>query len=127
MALKTVHTEQAPAAVGPYSQAIDTGSLVFVSGQVGLNPATGKLASEDFGAQARQALANLTAVLEAAGCRIDDVAAVDVFLTDMANFVEFNGYYEKTFGNHRPARAAIAVRALPLSAQVEVKCIAQHR
>ncbi len=127
MPLKTVHTELAPAAVGPYSQAIDTGSLVFVSGQIGLNPATGKLAGDDFGAQARQALANLSAVLEAAGCRTDNVAAVDVFLTDMANFVEFNGYYEKTFGDHRPARAAIAVRALPLGAQVELKCIAQRQ
>jgi len=127
MAFKTVYTDQAPAAVGPYSQAIDTGSLVFVSGQVGLDPATGQLAGDDFESQARQALSNMTAVLAAAGCTVNDVAAVDVFLVDMGNFAQFNGFYEEAFGDHRPARAAIAVRALPLNAQVEVKCIAQRQ
>lgn len=119
-----VHTAKAPAAIGPYSQAIVSGNHVFVSGQLGMNPATGDLAGSALADQARQALANLKQIVLAAGSAMDRVVAVDVFLTDMGDFVEFNGIYAETFGDHKPARAVVAVAALPKGACVEIKCIA---
>jgi 2-iminobutanoate/2-iminopropanoate deaminase len=119
-----VQTEKAPAAIGPYAQGRIGGGLVFVSGQLGFDPATGDFVGPDTAAQARQALANLQAVLEAAGCGLTDVAAVDVFLVDMADFVAFNQIYQAFFGDHKPARAVVAVKALPKQGRVEVKCIA---
>ena len=119
-----IHTEAAPAAIGPYAQGIAAGPMVFISGQLGLDPQTGELAGEGLPAQAEQALANLKAVLAAAGCRLADVAAVDVFLVDMDDFVTFNGIYETFFGDHKPARAVVAVKALPKGGRIEVKCTA---
>lgn len=119
-----IHTDKAPAAVGPYAQGRIGGGLVFVSGQLGFDPATGDFVGADTDAQARQALANVQAVLEAAGCRLTDVAAVDVFLIDMGDFVAFNRIYQAFFGDHRPARAVVAVKTLPRNARVEIKCIA---
>lgn len=122
-ALTFVHTEKAPAAVGPYSQAVQAGGFVFVSGQLGLDPATMTL-REGFEAQARQALANIGAILAQAGCAVTDIAAVDVFLLDMAEFKNLNGIYAEFMGAHKPARAAIQVAGLPLGGLVEIKCVA---
>jgi 2-iminobutanoate/2-iminopropanoate deaminase len=124
MVLKSVQTEQAPAAIGPYVQAIVAGPLQFVSGQLGLNPQTGELAGTDLASQARQALENLKQIVVAAGCALEQVAAVDVFLTNMGEFAEFNRIYEEFFAGHRPARAVVEVNALPKGALVEVKCVA---
>lgn len=120
---KTVQTANAPAAIGPYSQAVTYGGLVFLSGQLGINPATGVI-PEDFAAQAAQALANVRAVVEASGSDLSRVLSVDVFLIDMGRFAEFNQIYSTFFTAHKPARAAVAVAALPREAQVEVRVVA---
>lgn len=119
-----IQTDQAPAAIGPYSQGRAGGGMVFVSGQLGLDPATGEFKGEDLKTQTRQALANVQAVLQAGGCRLPDVAAVDVFLIDMGDFVAFNRIYQEFFGDHKPARAVVAVKALPKGGRVEIKCMA---
>jgi 2-iminobutanoate/2-iminopropanoate deaminase len=124
MALQPIETDQAPAAIGPYVQSIAAGPLRFVSGQLGLDPQTGELVGTDLATQARQALENLKQILVAAGCGLEQVAAVDVFLTDMGDFIEFNQIYADFFGRHRPARAVVEVGALPKGALVEVKCVA---
>ena len=121
---EVIQTDKAPAAIGPYSQGIVAGSLVFVSGQLGMRPETGELAGESVDTQARQALDNLSQVLSAAGVGLDQVVAVDVFLTDMDDFMTFNGVYESFFTDHKPARAVVAVRALPKGGCVEIKCVA---
>ncbi len=121
---EVIQTDKAPAAIGPYSQAIAAGPMIFVSGQLGMHPETGELVGDDVGSQARQALDNLCQVLFAAGVGPGQVVAVDVFLTDMDDFVEFNGIYEGYFTDHKPARAVVAVKALPRAACVEIKCVA---
>lgn len=120
---KTVQTANAPAAIGPYSQAVTYGGLVFLSGQLGIIPATG-IIPEDFAIQTRQALDNVRAVVEAAGSTLERVLSVDVFLIDMGRFGEFNEIYSTYFTSHKPARAAVAVAALPREAQVEVRVVA---
>lgn len=122
--LTTVATDRAPAAVGPYSQAIIAGELVFVSGQIPLDPATGQLVEGDFAVQVEQVLRNLDAVLTAAGCERRRVAKVTVYLTDLGRFAEMNTVYERFFGDHRPARAAVEVSALPRGAAVEMEAVA---
>jgi len=124
MELKVVQTDLAPAAIGPYSQGIAAADWLFVSGQLGLDPQTGEMAGPDFESQVRQALENLKQIVLAGNCEMKDVAAVDVFLTDMQNFAKFNEIYTEYFAEHRPARAVVEVRALPKGAQVEIKCIA---
>ena len=124
MSCKVIQTERAPAAIGPYSQAIEVDKLLFVSGQIGLRPDTGEMISGDFEEQAKQVLANMNEVLLAASCTKNDVVAVDVFLTDMGQFGAFNQIYEQYFAGHKPARAVVEVSALPRGAKVEVKCIA---
>ena len=124
MTLKTIKTDAAPAAIGPYSQAIAAGPWRFVSGQLGMNPQTGELVAEDLSAQARQALQNLIQIVVAGGCTLEQIAAVDVYLTDMSKFAEFNQIYEDVFVDHRPARAVVEVSALPKGAVVEIKCVA---
>ena len=124
MALMPIQTKTAPAAIGPYAQGIEAGNLVFVSGQLGLDPTTGDMAGDDLSAQARQALTNLKAVLLAGGCGLYQVAAVDVYLIDMEDFTAFNAIYEEFFSDHKPARAVVAVKALPKNARIEIKCIA---
>lgn len=121
--IKLVHTDDAPAAVGPYSQATKTGNMLFVSGQLGIIPGEGKLA-EGFEAQTKQALENLKAILEEGGSSLNKVLAVDVFVTDMGKFADLNGIYAEYFSEHKPARAAIEVAGLPLGGLVEFKCIA---
>ena len=124
MTLKTIKTDAAPAAIGPYSQAIAAGPWRFVSGQLGMNPQTGELVAEDLSAQARQALQNLIQIMVEGGCTLEQIAAVDVYLTDMSKFAEFNQIYEDIFVEHRPARAVVEVSALPKGAVVEIKCVA---
>ncbi|BBO82610.1 reactive intermediate/imine deaminase [Desulfosarcina ovata subsp. sediminis] len=124
MILETVHTDRAPAAIGPYSQAIVAPPFVFVSGQLGMDPATGELVGDDLESQARQALENLKQILLAAGSSLEKTTVVEVFLTDMGRFADFNAIYGEYFPAHRPARAAIEVSALPKGACVEIKCTA---
>ncbi len=124
MECKTVQTDTAPSAIGPYSQAVAAGPWLFVSGQLGINPETGEIVAADFSSQARQALENLKQIVLAGGSRLDQVTAVDVFLDDMANFAQFNTIYETYFPTHRPARAVVEVAALPKNAAIEIKCIA---
>lgn len=123
MELTVIQTENAPAAIGPYSQGIAAGPWRFVSGQLGMNPETGELVSDELAAQARQALKNLQQIVEAGGNSLNQVVAVDVFLTDMAKFSEFNDVYQEFFSEHRPARAVVEVSALPKGGCVEAKCI----
>ncbi|HSO18892.1 MAG TPA: RidA family protein [Desulfosarcina sp.] len=124
MRLKTIRTDRAPAAIGPYSQAVLAAPFVFVSGQLGMDPATGELAGEDLESQARRSLENVKQILAAAGSRLEQVAAVEVFLTDMGDFAAFNAIYAEYFPEHKPARAAVAVKALPKGGRVEIKCTA---
>ncbi|MDP2849044.1 MAG: Rid family detoxifying hydrolase [Humidesulfovibrio sp.] len=121
--LKVVHTNAAPAAIGPYSQAIACGGTVYLSGQLGCDPGTGVL-PEDFAVQTRQALTNLKTIVEASGSSLERVVSVDVYLLEMTNFGAFNEIYAEFFPQHRPARAVIGVAALPREAQVEIRCIA---
>lgn len=122
--MKFIQTQQAPAAIGPYSQAVEANGLVFCSGQIPLNPETMEIVSGDITAQTRQVLANLQAVLVAAGCAKTDVLKTTVFLKDMNTFTEMNTVYEAFFDGHRPARAAVEVSRLPKDVLVEVECIA---
>ncbi len=121
-----VQTGGAPAAIGPYSQAIVTGNLIFCSGQVALDPATGQLAADEVGAQTRQAMNNLQAVLEAAGSGLGNVVKTTVFLTDLADFAAMNAVYGEYFGDMPPARSTVQVAGLPRSARVEIECIAMR-
>ena len=121
-----VHTDRAPAAIGPYSQAIVSGELVFTSGQIGMLPATGELVEGGVEAQARQALANLMAVLVAAGCTRGDVLKTTVFVRRMADFAAVNAIYAEAFGDHRPARSTVGVAELPKDALVELEAVARR-
>ena len=124
MSLTSISTEKAPAAIGPYSQAVAAGPFVYLSGQLGIDPASGELAGPDVASQAPQAMDNLVNILEAAGLSTADVISVDVFMTNMGQFSEFNEIYSRYFDTHKPARAAIGVASLPLRASVEVRCVA---
>jgi 2-iminobutanoate/2-iminopropanoate deaminase len=119
-----IHTDHAPAAVGPYSQGIAAGDFVFCAGQAGLDPATGKLVEGDVQVQARRVLDNLKAVLEAAGTDLAHVVKTSVFLADMADFKAMNEVYATYFPGTPPARTTIAAKALPLGALIEIECIA---
>lgn len=123
--MDTVSTPSAPAAVGPYSQAVSSGGFVFTSGQIPLDPETGAMVEGDFGARVRRVLENLDAVLRAAGTDRSRVVKVTVFLTDMQRFGELNGLYAEFFGDHRPARSVIEVSALPKGADVELEAVAE--
>lgn len=122
--MKTISTNLAPGAVGPYSQAIDTGSTVFCSGQIPLVPETMQLVEGDIQAQTRQVFANITQVLDAAGLRLDHVVKTTVFMTDLGQFKAMNAVYEECMGGHKPARSAVEVAGLPLGARIEIECIA---
>jgi reactive intermediate/imine deaminase len=122
--LKYIHCEQAPQAIGAYHPAVQTGNLVFLSGQLGLDPQTGVMVSQDFGAQTRQVFQNLNAVCQAAGGDLSKLVKVNVFLTDMANFTDFNAIMMEFFPEKNyPARSAIACLALPRQGLVEVEGI----
>jgi 2-iminobutanoate/2-iminopropanoate deaminase len=124
MSKQIIHTENAPAAVGPYSQAVVANGMVFTAGQVPLVPATMKLVEGDIQAQAHQSLENIKAVLEAAGTSLDKVIKVTVFLKDMGDFARMNEVYAEFFGENPPARSAVEVAGLPLGARIEIECIA---
>ncbi len=123
--MKTIHTEQAPKAVGPYSQAIEAGSFVFASGQLPIDPATGAFAEGGIKEQTRQSLTNAQAVLRAAGIDLTHVVKTTVFLSDIDNFAAMNEVYAEFFKEPYPARSAFAVKTLPQGALVEVECIAE--
>jgi 2-iminobutanoate/2-iminopropanoate deaminase len=120
-----VSTPNAPEAVGAYSQAVAAGGLVYCSGQVGLDAATGELVGEGVAEQTGRCVENLAAVLEAAGVGLADVVKVTAYLTDMGDFAEFNEAYARHFPSDPPARATIGVAALPKGARVEIECVAQ--
>jgi 2-iminobutanoate/2-iminopropanoate deaminase len=124
MSRRSISTGAAPAAVGPYSQAIGAGDLVFCSGQVGLDPLTGTLIEGGLEAQAERVLRNLGAVLDAAGCTFADVVKTTCFLVDISDFAAFNAVYARFMPDPPPARSTFAVAALPKGALVEVEAIA---
>jgi len=121
---EVIHTEAAPKAIGPYSQGIALADWVFVSGQIPLDPTTGELVRGSFTDHATRVLANLDAILRAAGSDRRKVVKVTVYLTDVGRFAEFNEVYATFFGDHRPARAVVGVAALPRGAQVEIEALA---
>lgn len=125
--IQSFHSERAPAAIGPYSQAVETGGWLFTSGQVGLDPATGELVPGGFEAQAEQVFANLEAVLASAGCSFAHVVKATVYVTDLANFPRLNALYAQAMGEHRPARSTVQAAALPKGALVEIDLVARAR
>jgi len=124
--ITVVHSDHAPKAVGPYSQAVVSDGVLYASGQIGLIPAEGVLIADDVQSQAQQVTVNLTAVLDEAGLSITDILKVNIFLTDMNDFPQVNKIYANWLGEHRPARATVAVAALPLAAKVEMDLIARN-
>lgn len=124
MPLVPVKTAAAPGAIGPYSQAIAVSGLVFCSGQIAIDPATGQFVGGDVAAQTARVLDNVAAVLEAAGARLDSVVKTTVFLKSMDDFAAMNAVYAERFGEHRPARSTVEVARLPRDAAVEIEVIA---
>ena len=122
--MKAIHTNQAPAAIGPYSQAIEANGTVYVSGQLPIDPATGEFAEGGIKELTRQSLTNIRHILEEAGLSMDNVVKTSVFLADMADFTEMNEVYSQFFEAPFPARSAVAVKTLPKNARVEIECIA---
>jgi 2-iminobutanoate/2-iminopropanoate deaminase len=122
---QVISTPNAPAAIGPYSQAVRVGNLVFVSGQIPLDPATGQLVGGDIGVQTEQVLENLAAILEAAGSRLAQVVKATVYLRDLGEFGRMNEVYAKFFGENPPARATVQVARLPREAAVEIDVVAE--
>ncbi len=120
---KKIATSNAPQAIGPYSQAIQSGDLLFVSGQIAIDPATGDVVTGDIEAQTDRVLKNITAIVEAAGMSLQDVVKCTCFLNDMNDFTKFNAVYENTFGEILPARETVEVARLPRDVQVEVSAI----
>ena len=121
---QVVSTDKAPKAIGPYSQAIKAGNVIYTSGQVSLDPKSGELVTGDFNAQARRVFENLKAVLRAAGADFRNVAKATVFLTDLGDFGALNAIYAEYFGDHKPARTTVQVAGLPKGAQLEIDLIA---
>ena len=121
--MKKIHTDNAPAAIGPYSQAIIHGDILFTSGQIPINPATGNIEAEGIVAQTEQVMQNLGAVLSAAGSSFENAIKTTCFLADMADFAAFNEVYARYF-TEKPARSCVAVKALPKNVLVEVEVIA---
>ena len=124
--MKVISTNNAPAAIGPYSQALDLGNLVFVSGQIPVNPATGTM-PEDVRDQARQSLANLKAILAEAGLTMGDVVKTVIFLADLNDFAAVNEVYAQAFAEPFPARSCVQVAGIPKGAKVEIECIAARK
>ena len=122
--MKALHTDLAPAAIGPYSQAIEVNGFIFASGQLPIDPATGEFAEGGVKEQTRQSLTNASRILESAGVDLSHVVKTTVFLADMADFAAMNEVYSSFFKAPFPARSAVAVKALPTGALVEIECIA---
>lgn len=125
--IRSHHSDAAPRAIGPYSQAVSDGHLLYTSGQVGLDPATGELVAGGFEAEARRVFANLGAVLAAGGCTFADVLRATVYLADLGDFARLNALYADAFGEHKPARSTVQVAALPKGARVEIDLVARLR
>ena len=123
--MQTYHTDRAPEAIGPYSQAISADGWLFTSGQIGIDPATGEIVEGGFEAQARQVLANLAQVLDNAGCSFADVVKATVYVADMADFPVLNVMYGEAMGSHRPSRSTVQAAGLPKGALVEIDLIAK--
>ncbi|MCI5580091.1 MAG: RidA family protein [Phocaeicola plebeius] len=121
---KVIFTEKAPAAIGPYSQAIEVNGMVFLSGQIPVNPATGEFVEGGIAEQTARVFENISNVLAEAGLTMDHVVKTTVFLADMSLFAEMNGVYAQYFKGDFPARSAVAVKALPKGALVEIECVA---
>ena len=121
--IREVATKQAPAAIGPYAQAVKVGEMIYTSGQIALTP-EGTMVEDDIELQTAQVLKNLEMVLEAAGSSLQHVVKTTVYLTDMGDFLKMNAVYERFMAGHRPARATVEVSALPKNARVEIECIA---
>ena len=124
MSNTAIHTDKAPAAIGPYSQAITAGNTIYVSGQLPIDPATGAFAGSDISAQTRQSLINIKNILNAAGADMRDVVKTTVLLADIADFAAMNAVYAEFFTAPYPARAAFQVACLPKNALVEIECVA---
>ncbi len=122
--MQTIVTNDAPKAIGPYSQAVVQGGVVYTAGQIALDPATMELVPGDVSAQTEQVLANLGAVLAAAGSSLEQVIKTTVYLADMADFQAMNAVYSRQFGDHRPARSTVAAAGLPKGARVEIDAVA---
>jgi 2-iminobutanoate/2-iminopropanoate deaminase len=123
--MRFLHTDSAPKAIGPYSQAVAIDGWLYTSGQVGMDPATGELVEGGFEAQARQVFENLRQVLASSGCTFADVVRVGVFVVDLGNFPKLNAIYAEVMGDHRPARTTIQVAALPKAGMVEMDLVAR--
>jgi len=123
--MKFHHTDDAPKAIGPYSQAVSIDGWLYTSGQVGLDPATGELVPGGFEAQARQVFKNLRHVLESGGCTFEQVVKATVYVVDLADFPKLNAIYAEAMGAHRPARSTVQVAALPKGALVEIDLVAR--
>ncbi len=121
--IKAIHTDQAPKAVGAYSQAVMHQGMLYTSGQIGLLPETGVMVADDVASQAKQVVKNLSAVIAASGGQLNQILKVVIFLEDMNDFPVVNQIYADWLGDHRPARSTVAVAALPLAAKVEMDCI----
>ena len=124
--MNAINTEKAPAAIGPYSQAIHAGNLVFVSGQLPIDPITGSFAEGGIKELTRQSLTNMKHILEAEGLTMNQVVKTTVFLAEMSDFAEMNEVYAEFFSKPFPARSAVAVKTLPKNARVEIECIASE-
>jgi 2-iminobutanoate/2-iminopropanoate deaminase len=124
-AIRSHATDRAPEAIGPYSQAVSAGGVLFTSGQIALDPASGEMVTGGFEPEARRVFANLEAVLAAAGCGFADVVKATVYVADMADFPVLNGIYAEAFGEHKPARSTVQAAALPKGARVEIDLVAR--
>ena len=124
--MNPVHSPEAPAAIGPYAQAVVSAGTVYCSGQIAIDPDSGNVIEGDVGAQTRQVLLNLAAVLAAANSRLSSVVKTTVYLRDMADFNAMNAVYAEVFGDHKPARATVAVAGLPRDVRVEIDCVAEQ-
>ena len=127
MSTKTIHTSNAPAAIGPYSQAVAANGFLFTAGQIALDPVSGQVVAGDVVAQTERVLANLAAILEAAGVSFRDVVKTTVFLADMADFPRMNEVYARVFGDARPARSTVQAAGLPRGVLVEIEAVAALR
>lgn len=125
MSIKLTHTDKAPAAIGPYSQAAVVGNIVFTSGQIPLIPETGELITDDIKKATKQSLENVKTILENSGSSLEQVAKVNIFISDMDNFAAVNEVYSEYFSNHKPARSCVEVAKLPKDSLVEIEAIAE--
>lgn len=120
-----IHTDRAPSAIGPYSQAVSVDGWLYTSGQIALDPESGEMIDGDFEAQARRVLANLNHVLSAGGCSFSDVVKATIYVIDLDNFPQLNELYGEAMGDHRPARSTVEVAGLPKGALVEIDLVAR--